>query len=306
MIEYRANGKFLLTGEYLVLHGALALALPLKLGQSLTIKTMEISNGIIHWDAFTPKGFWFSAMIDKHDFSVKASDDLEKTERLGEIFKVLKILNPNILTDSHDYDFTTRLEFDPQWGLGSSSTLISNLAAWAEVNPYLVLKETFGGSGYDIACARYKKPLHYNIRNKNPFVDECEFNPPFVDSIYFVYQGHKQSSSKEVKAFKTKLLDYDFEDEINAVSEISNILPNVNSFNDFCYLLNIHEDIIASCIAQSPLRNQFRDFRGCIKSLGAWGGDFFLAATEWKEQEVLKYFNEKGLTTIFKYKDIVL
>ena len=33
---YRANGKLLLTGEYLVLHGAKAIALPLKVGQQLT------------------------------------------------------------------------------------------------------------------------------------------------------------------------------------------------------------------------------------------------------------------------------
>lgn len=305
-MQYRANGKFLLTGEYLVLRGALALALPLQLGQSLNVSTLEISGGMIHWDAFTSKGFWFTAMLDKHNFSVRASDDPEKAERLSEIFKVLKKLNQNILTDSNDYNFTTRLEFDPSWGLGSSSSLISNLSAWAEVDPYSVLNETFGGSGYDIACARCENALHYHLRGNEPVVEECVFNPSFVNNLYFVYQGHKQNSSREVKAFKTKLLDYDFEDEINAVSEISQALPNVNSFNDFCYLLNLHEDIIASCIAQSPLRNRFPDFEGCIKSLGAWGGDFFLAASEWEEKSIKKYFNDKGFTTIFRYKDIVI
>ena len=41
MNTYRANGKLLLTGEYLVLKGALALALPTKLGQTMTVRHYE-------------------------------------------------------------------------------------------------------------------------------------------------------------------------------------------------------------------------------------------------------------------------
>ena len=40
MSRFYSHGKFLLTGEYLVLKGALALALPLKLGQSMTVETV--------------------------------------------------------------------------------------------------------------------------------------------------------------------------------------------------------------------------------------------------------------------------
>ena len=41
----------------------------------------------------------------------------------------------------------------------TSSTLIANLAKWSNVDPYILLSETFGGSGYDIACASAKKAL---------------------------------------------------------------------------------------------------------------------------------------------------
>ena len=71
MKTYRANGKLLLTGEYRVLQGAKALALPLRLGQTMQSDVLEIKNGIIHWDAMTTKGLWFTAMLDKHDFSVR-------------------------------------------------------------------------------------------------------------------------------------------------------------------------------------------------------------------------------------------
>ena len=48
---FKSNGKFLLTGEYLVLKGATALALPLKKGQSLDVEILDGNEGLIHWDA---------------------------------------------------------------------------------------------------------------------------------------------------------------------------------------------------------------------------------------------------------------
>ena len=40
MDAFYSHGKLLLTGEYLVLDGALALAVPCKLGQSLTVRSI--------------------------------------------------------------------------------------------------------------------------------------------------------------------------------------------------------------------------------------------------------------------------
>lgn len=306
MAKYRANGKFLLSGEYLVLQGARALALPLNLGQSLEVTTIDDENGMIHWDAYTPKGFWFASIFSKHDFTVHASDDMEKADNLSRIFKAIKSLNPNILQDKKDYFFTTRLEFDSEWGLGSSSTLISLLAQWAEVDPYELLKMTMGGSGYDIACATASQPIFYQLKNGAPIVEKADFHPAFADKLYFVYQGHKQSSGKEVKSFKERAQKYDYSSECSEISEISEKLINATSFNDFCALLTRHEELMSRCLEQQLLKSQYPDFQGVIKSLGAWGGDFFLAATELSEEEVKEYFNKKGLNTIIKYKNIIL
>ena len=306
MAKYRANGKFLLSGEYLVLQGARALALPLNLGQSLEVTTIDDANGMIHWDAYTPKGFWFASIFSKHDFTVHASDDMDKADNLSKIFKAIKSLNPNILQDKKDYFFTTRLKFDSEWGLGSSSTLISLLAQWAEVDPYELLKMTMGGSGYDIACATASQPIIYRLENGTPIIEKADFNPGFKDKLYFVYQGHKQSSGKEVKSFKERAQKLDFSYEISEISELSENLIKAASFNDFCALLTRHEEIMSSCLEQPSLKSQYPDFQGVIKSLGAWGGDFFLAATELPENEVIEYFKEKGLETILKYTDIVL
>ena len=306
MAKYRANGKFLLSGEYLVLQGARALALPLRLGQSLEVTTIDDENGMIHWDAYTPKGFWFASIFSKHDFTVHASDDMEKADNLSRIFNAIKSLNPNILQDKKDYFFTTRLEFDSEWGLGSSSTLISLLAQWAEVNPYDLLAMTMGGSGYDIACATASQPIIYHLENGSPIVEKADFKPAFADKLYFVYQGHKQSSGKEVKSFKERAQKSDFSKEIAEISEITDALVKASTFNDFCALLTRHEAIMSRCLEQPSLKSQYPDFKGVIKSLGAWGGDFFLAATELSEKEVASYFNSKGLKTILKYNEIVL
>ena len=305
MQKYHSNGKFLLSGEYLVLQGARALALPLNLGQSLEVTTINDRNGMIHWDAYTPKGFWFASIFSKHDFTVHASDDMDKADNLSRIFKAIKTLNPNILQDENDYFFTTRLEFDKDWGLGSSSTLISLLAQWANVNPYELLKMTMGGSGYDIACATASHPIFYQLKNGKPIVEKADFNPEFKDKLYFVYQGHKQSSGKEVKSFKERAQKCDFSLERSEVSEISEKLASTASFNDFCALLTRHEEIMSRCLEQPSLKTYFSDFQGAIKSLGAWGGDFFLAATEMPEKVVKDYFNNKGLDTIINYSDIV-
>ena len=332
---FKSNGKFLLTGEYLVLKGATALALPLKKGQSLETEILDSNEGLIYWDAFyksTVNGqqsmvngqqtmvngqwstvnsqtHWFSAVLDKSDFSVKNTDDKEKAERLSDILSKAKDLNGNIFTESHDFRFRTHLDFDPQWGLGSSSTLINNIAEWAKINPYKLLDQTFKGSGYDIACAKSNHPIFFKVMTDDPQaisqnIEKANFNPAFKDNLYFVYHGHKQNSAREIKAFLNK--ENNFEKEIKSISEISRILPDIQTLRDFCYFIKIHEEITAKCLEQKRLKKYFNDFEGEIKSLGAWGGDFFLVATEWDEQKVKKYFDSKDLNIVFKYNDIVL
>ena len=319
---YHSNGKFLLTGEYLVLKGALALATPLKFGQSLTVKT--VSEPSLQWDAYKPDGPWFSAALNPENLEIIDSDDQSKAEKLRQILRAVKHLNPNTF-EGKSLKFTTRLDFDPNWGLGSSSTLISNLARWANIDPYELLKLTFGGSGYDIACATAEGPIYYQlsttesalrqakgpkvvepVETPTPTVEPINFTPPFADHLYFVYQGQKQSSSKEVKAFLEKTNPVDLQKDIEAVSEISRAVPKCQNLEEFGLLMQCHERIIARCIGQTPVQKRFPDFEGTLKSLGAWGGDFVLAATEWSESQVKAYFKKKGLEVIFGYKDIVL
>ena len=300
--KYYSHGKFLLTGEYLVLKGALALALPLKLGQSLTIET--VCTPSLQWNAYKPNGPWFSVTMNPENLEIINSDDQPKAEKLSEILKAVKQLNPAAFKDG--LCFETRLDFDPNWGLGSSSTLIANLARWANVNPYELLKLTFGGSGYDIACATAEQPIYYQLIDNQPNVEIIDFNPSFAEHLFFIYQGQKQSSSKEIKAFLEKTNPIDLQKDIEAVSEISRAVPKCQSLEEFAMLMQCHERIISRCIGQEPVQKRFPDFEGVLKSLGAWGGDFILAATRWGENQVKEYFKGKGLEVVFGYKEIVL
>ena len=302
MNTYRANGKLLLTGEYLVLHGAVALAVPTKLGQTMSVET--VCTPSLQWDAYQPKGPWLSVTLHPESLEILETDDPSKASKLTEILKVVRELHPQAFEAG--LHFETRLEFNPAWGLGSSSTLISNLAQWAGVNPYEVLKRTIGGSGYDIACATANTAIHYKLDQGEPRVQPVVFNPPFVDRLFFVYQEKKQHSSEEVKAFNRHWAETDLSHETQIVSELSMALPTITYYEDFCTLLQVHENILARCLDREAVQQQYPDFDGVLKSLGAWGGDFLLAVTEKPFEDVRAYFQSKGMNTIFKYQDLIL
>ncbi len=313
MSLYQAHGKFLLTGEYLVLKGALALAIPLKFGQSLQVSLADTDTHRLHWIASQPGKPWFSALFDSETLQPLSTDDCSKAEKLASILKAVRQLKPNAFLGC-DMRFRTHLDFDPNWGLGSSSTLIANLARWANIDPYELLKMTFGGSGYDIACATAEGPIYYQVKTEvpepvegpTPMVEPIDFNPPFADHLFFIYQGKKQSSSKEVKAFLEKTNPIDLRKDIESVSEISRAVPKCQTLDEFAMLMQCHERFITRCIGQEPVQKRFPDFEGVLKSLGAWGGDFILAATDWTEDQVKDYFKRKGLEVIFGYKEMVL
>ena len=326
--KYYSHGKFLLTGEYLVLKGALALAVPLKLGQTLEVET--VCTPSLQWNAHKPNAPWFSVSLNPENLEIIDSDDQSKAEKLRQILQAVKQLNPKAF-ESNNLIFTTHLDFDPNWGLGSSSTLIANIARWADVNPYELLKLTFGGSGYDIACATAEGPIYYQlsmskstfrqaqrptldlpakvpepVEGPTPMVEPIDFNPPFAEHLFFIYQGQKQSSSKEIKAFLAQANPIDLHKDIESVSEISRAVPKCETLDEFAMLMQCHERIISRCIGQEPIQKRFPDFEGVLKSLGAWGGDFILATTHWDKEQVKAYFKGKGLDVVFGYKELVL
>lgn len=306
MRRFYSHGKLLLTAEYLVLRGAKALALPTTFGQSLEIESEEsYGHSYVNWFAYSPDKLWFKTSLELPSLDVIATDDRLKSAKLQLILLTLQQLNPKLFTGQTNYKVITRLDFEPEWGLGTSSTLIANLASWARIDPYTLLRYSIGGSGYDIACAKARSPVFYELKQFRPVVTQSDFQPPFADKLFFVYSGKKQDSAQEIRYFNELTEDHELTELIAEISAITDAAAITTDYQEFCRLMDQHEQLLAGLLLQPPVKSRFPDFPGHLKSLGAWGGDFMLAMSQEGEQGVRDYFNGKGLHTLFPYHAIV-
>lgn len=303
MSSWYAHGKLLLTGEYLVLEGALALALPLKFGQSFSVE--KTNSGQLSWRANYLKKPWFSADFTLPDLKLINFDNKKLAAQLQNILFQLQKMQPGIFSEENGFSVKTELDFNPEFGFGSSSTLIANLAQWAGVDAFELQRETFGGSGYDIACALSGKPLFFQLKNGEPVVQEIEFKPAFREKLYFVYLGKKQKSIESIAHFRENAV-YEKKD-ITLASEISMKLTHAESLEEFEKLLQKHEELMAGILKRETVKSLlFHDFSGTVKSLGAWGGDFVLMTFQGNKKELANYLSTKGLDTIFTYGELIL
>jgi mevalonate kinase len=303
---FYAHGKLLLTGEYFVLDGALALALPCKLGQSMTVQAFENSDSSLKWKSLDhEKQTWFEATFDLQNFDVLKHSDQKIADTLQQILKAVRNQNPDFLKTSNSILVETKLEFPRLWGLGSSSTLIYNIARWSQTDAFQLLSETMGGSGYDIGCAGAEGPILYQKVDDNPTIEKCVFNPHFRDQLYFIYLGKKQNSREGIKHYREKVNHQP--QLIDQISTLTNAILKSSDLTAFENLLTEHENLVSKTLKLQRIQNQyFSDFPGVVKSLGAWGGDFVLATSDQGELKTKEYFNEKGFEVFLKYNDLIL
>ncbi|MBP7821352.1 MAG: hypothetical protein KA010_00420 [Saprospiraceae bacterium] len=305
-----AHGKLLLTGEYYVLNGALSLALPTKLGQSLNVFTHD-DGGIIHWiSKDNNQQVWFSAAFDCRSLDPISYTDEKVAKQLSDIFKAIKLLKSYANLNFKGLQFETHLEFPLQWGLGSSSTLIALLASFYSCNPYQLLDLTMRGSGYDIACAFAKKPILYQrIADQvdQPIVKPINFSPSFQDQLLLVYLEQKQNSRQSIAQFKKLSDEVLIKKNVALISNITEEMLLCDDMKVFEKLISVHENIISTSLNIERCKNKlFPDYRGEVKSLGGWGGDFVLATCPDGVEEAALYFEKKGFRTTIKYDDIIL
>ncbi len=303
---WHSNGKLLLTGEYLVLEGAKALAVPVNKGQNLKIQQEEPKDfPVLHWMAYQLSELWFQASYRLPELSVIQTSNADFASNLQNLLETCKKISPEFLDGSQSFRAETSLEFDSEFGFGSSSTLVSNLAHWAKVDPFLLQRTVLGGSGYDIACARSEKPLLYQLVNGMPVVEKVSFSFPFHENLYFVYLGHKQRTSESIEAFKQKA--HFSKKEIEEISKISDTILNLVKIDEFEQLIEVHEKIMASVLGISPVKQRlFADHQGAVKSLGAWGGDFVLMTRNLPEKDFKTYLHNKGFDTVYSWDELVL
>lgn len=297
--RFYSHGKLLLTGEYVVLDGAKALAIPTKKGQSLEVTTTNTYK--LEWLSFLKdQTKWIDLEIELP--LQNPSDSIDPVElRLKQILWETYKLKPALFESG--LSLKNKLEFDRSWGLGSSSTLINNIALWADIDAYELLKKTFGGSGYDIACASASGPITYKLDKGKPQIETATFDPTFKEELFFVHLNKKQNSRDSIRRYRATTTA-DLNTVIKDITHITNQLLQTKNLSGFEKLVNNHEKIISNLIKTPTIKEQlFPDYVRSIKSLGGWGGDFMLA-TGTESDKI--YFKDKGYTTILSYKEMIL
>ena len=303
MKTFYSHGKLLLTAEYLVLDGAKALAVPTKKGQKLTITTSKTPG--LHWKSILADGtVWFETAFDINALKTQSYFNEDPIlQRLGDILMAALEQQPNFLDASEGIQATSQLEFAKDWGLGSSSTLLNNVALWAQINPYKLLSDTFGGSGYDIACAKADTPITYQRTKEDPIVNIISFCPSFRKQIFFIHLNQKQNSRDSIaqyRAIKKNHIDV----HLKQVNTFTDQMIQADSLEAFENIIDNHESFLSEILQTPTVKNRlFPTYSGAIKSLGGWGGDFVMATGT---PDDMTYFIERGYKTILSYDDMVL
>lgn len=296
--NYYTKGKLLISGAYGVLDGAIGFALPTKLGQRFCFETDRSEN--IECKAVDNTGnTWFEAEFDVKSLAPLKTSSEEVANTFSKLLIAARSLNPNF-----DYSFTleTTLEFDREWGLGSSSTLIVALAQFASVNAYELLDSGFKGSGYDIACATAEGPIRFQRIGKEVSVTPVNWRPEFTDELHLVYLNQKMNSREAIAHYRKALSSEHFLNELSKLSTA--ISEETSDINRFEKLLQEQENLLAARLDSIAIGDQLFDDRpeGVFVSLGAWGGDFALFTSK----KNIPYLKDKGYSTILKLDELCI
>ncbi|WP_160137020.1 GYDIA family GHMP kinase [Chryseobacterium sp. c4a] len=292
-------GKLMLTSEYFAIDGALVLAVPTKLGQEFFFEEKDDNQSLILWEALHQNKLWLKAVIDYENWQILETNIPSSAEFILKTLKNVQQLSTTKFKNDFSYHLTTNLQFPADYGLGSSSTLMNNLAEWADIDPFYLNTISLGGSGYDIAVAKEKSAILFQSKPEIKY-EKADFNPSFKNELIFIHLNQKQDSREGINLYKSKNKSQELVDEF---SEITKKILLCNELETFSELMMIHERKISDFIEIPAVKGKmFPDCPVFVKSLGAWGGDFVMSA---KFGGFKDYFWEKGFTTIFEWENLI-
>lgn len=294
MQKFNAPGKIMLTGEYAVLHGATALALPTLKGQHMRVS--HDRNGLL-WKSFDPNGQWYEGTWNHRGKIINTTDD-RVSKKLALLLRTAQQLNSEFQPFAHEVNCT--LEFPTNWGLGSSSTVIALVAQWAKVDAMELFMRSWQGSGYDVAVAAAQQPIAYRLSKEgNPIWNVISCAPPDPKEWFFVHQNKKQSTYDEIDRIKKNTFP---QAQLDELSILNNAIINAKNNDHYEAALLEHERIISALIQKPRLKDKLNT-NLFVKSLGAWGGDFFLTRLRSEADE--DKIKQMGYFVIFNWVDFV-
>jgi len=289
----------MLTSEYVAVDGALVLAIPTKLGQELFYTENEDQESLIFWEAYHQNQLWLKATIDYKNWKILETNDSKASEFILKTLKNVQNLSEIKLKSDASYHVKTNLQFPSDFGLGSSSTLMNNLAEWANIDPFILNEISLGGSGYDVAVAKEKSAVLYS-RFPERVYKTIDFQPNFKDELIFIHLNQKQDTREGISHYKSKPTSTEL---INDYSKLTKMIVNSQNLEEFSELMTIHEQKLSDFLGTPTVKEKyFQDCPSFVKSLGAWGGDFVLAS---KFGDYQDYFKKQGFSKIFSWKDLI-
>ena len=295
-----AHGKLLLTGEYLVMLGATALAMPVKFGQRMAVR--RDSDTMLRWTSVVRGKVWFTARFDPDGFRVAEASDQQVARRLRKLLLAAQKQNTSFSGETAGCHVTILADYPLEWGLGSSSTLLFLVARWAGADPFTLHHAVSDGSGYDVACAGSKGPIFYTLTGRIPVIEPAVTGGALRRSTRFVFLGRKQDSAAEISAFRAagKCTAGDLE----TVSRLSWEISRTESADELVRMVGEHNSILAAILKREPLGSRLPAFPGAAKYLGAWGGDFAMFASTLEPAALDRHIRRMGFTRIFTYDNL--
>lgn len=299
MGEIYSPGKLMLTSEYFAVDGALVLAVPTRLGQEFFFEEKQDEKSLVFWEAYHQNKLWLKAVIDYKSWKILETNIVLSAEFILKTLKNVQGLSSTKFKNTDSYHLKTNLQFPADFGLGSSSTLMNNLAEWSQVDPFHLNSISLGGSGYDIAVANAKSAVLFQNKPEIHF-EKINFSPIFKNELIFIHLNQKQDSREAINLYRSKIRSQNL---VNEFSDLTRKILLCNELQKFSELMMIHEQKISDFIEITTVKSRFfADCPSFVKSLGAWGGDFVMSS---KFDGFKDYFWGKGFTTIFEWDDII-
>ena len=292
-------GKLLLTSEYVVLDGALALAVPTKWGQEFFVDENPDGKSLVNWTALHQGKPWLNANFDYKTGKILTTNIPDSAEFILKVLMKVKELSTLRLKDESSYSITTNLQFPANFGLGSSSTLMNNLAQWSEVDAFELNETCLGGSGYDIAVAQEKSPILYANRQER-LIQKVDFNPDFKTEFIFIHLNQKQNSREGINLYRSKEKSPEL---LGEFTQLTQRVLEAETLEEFSDLMILHEKKLSHALGIKPVKEKY--FENCpsfVKSLGAWGGDFVMSS---RFSGFEDYFQGLGFPTVFSYENLI-
>ena len=293
-------GKLLLTSEYVVLDGALALAVPTKWGQEFFFEETEDGNSRVYWEAYHQNTLWLKAEINYKTWEIAATNLPQAAAFVLKVLQNVQKLSDIKFRSDSSYHLKTNLQFPADYGLGSSSTLMNNLADWAGIDAFELNELSLGGSGYDIAVAKEKSAILYWKTDDERLIKAVDFNPVFKNELIFIHLNQKQDSREGIEMYRAKPKSPEL---IEAFSWITEEVMTCENLEYFSQLMEVHERKLSNFLGIKTVKDKY--FENCpvfVKSLGAWGGDFVMST---KFTGFEDYFSGKGFHRLFSWDDLI-